>query len=262
MKIIALLTDFGLKDQYAGLMKAVILGINPKARIVDISHNVRAHDIKEAAFLLSASFKYFPRRSIFVVVVDPGVGSERRPIIIKTKNYYFIGPDNGVLSLAAREDGIKAVRAVENKNFFLSKVSSTFHGRDIFAPAAAYFLKGRPFACFGRQIRVIKEISFPQPKISKSKITAEVIHADRFGNLVTNMKEKHLKGFGPGEIKASMGNKKITRKYSTYAQARPGEPFFITGSSGFLEISLKNKSAKEFFKIKNGSNHKIIVEVL
>ncbi len=258
-KPIALLSDFGQKDIFSGVLKGAILSINPQVKIIDITHNIFKHNIGEAGFSLLHSYGYFPKKTIFCVVVDPGVGSRRLPIVVKTKNYYFIGPDNGVLSLAAKADGIDSVRVLENKAYFLKKVSLTFHGRDIFAPASAHLSKGARFSSLGRAIDKIKEISMPKPKKTSNYLEGRIIYSDHFGNLITNIKKNQLKNFCPNKFKASLRGKKIRGFSSSYGRA-DSEPFFIEGSFGYLEISLKNTSAKEYFKIKDIKNIKVIIK--
>lgn len=261
MKIIALLTDFGLKDNYVGLMKGVILKINPQVNIVDITHGIGRHNIREAAFLLRASFPYFSPGTIFVAVVDPGVGSERRPIAIQTDNYYFLGPDNGVLSLAGKKDRIKAAVALENKKYFLENVSSTFHGRDIFASCAAHLARGVSFFSLGEQIERIGELEISPPQVKNDKIIGEIIYCDAFGNLITNITLQQLLAYaGEGGFIATLKGKTITRVYSFYAQADSEEPFFIEGSFGYLEISLNQRGAKEYFSLESGESPEITIE--
>jgi S-adenosylmethionine hydrolase len=260
MQIVALLTDFGLRDNFAGVIKGVILNINPQAQIVDISHNVANHNIREGAFLLLASFVYFPKGTIFVAVIDPGVGSLRNPIAIKTKNYFFVGPDNGVLYLAAARDGIKERVVLENKKFFLKNISSTFHGRDIFAPVAAYLSKNTSFLSLGKPARSIKEIVLPSPKIEKVSLEGEIIYVDNFGNLITNMQKECFTDFTKGRFVATLNNKMVSKLYSCYAQAQPDEPFFVESGFGYLEIALKDKSAEKYFGLRGLKGQKLIIK--
>lgn len=294
MSLIALLTDFGLKDNYVGVMKGVMLSINPKLEFVDITHEVASHQIRQASFLLLKSYSYFPKGTIFLAVVDPGVGSWRKAIAIKTKNYFFVGPDNGVLSLACRQDSIKEIVLLENKKYFLKQIYSTplekiadfnpvrslalrdaisngikergsltgftFHGRDIFAPAAAYLSKGVSLSSFGRSISKIEKIKLSLPRIKNNSLEGEVIYADRFGNLVTNFKKEELDKFLEDKrLNAFLNKKPIKKICSFYAEAKDKEPFFIEGSFGYLEISLKDKSAKEYFGIKDIEKVKVMV---
>jgi hypothetical protein len=263
MKTIAILTDFGLKDNFVGVMKAVILKINPKVNLVDITHEISPQNIKEAAFLLLKSYSYFPKGSVFLVVVDPGVGSKRRPIAIKTKNYYFVGPDNGILSLAAINDGVKEIVHLKNKRFFLKEVSSTFHGRDIFAPVSAYLSKGVTLAYLGEKIKEICKLELPSFKREKDKLVAEIIYIDRFGNLITNIsKEVFFDFIKNKKFIAYLKNKKIKNFFSSYQDATDNLPFFIEGSFSYLEIALKNKSAFEYFSLKREEKPKVIIKKL
>ncbi len=253
MKPIVLLTDFGLKDSFVGVMKGVIVNISPGAEIVDLTHQVMPCNINQAAFLLLTSFKFFPKGTIFVVVVDPGVGSNRKSIAIKTKDYYFVGPDNGVLSLAAISDSIGKIVSLDNKEYFLEKVSATFHGRDIFAPVAAYLEKGVKINSFGKELKNIKGINLPVPEMSGNKLTGEIIFIDRFGNLVTNITKDKLKEFvGERKFRISIKSAQFDKLYNYYSEAEENELFLCEGGFGFLEISLKNKSAAELLKAEIG----------
>lgn len=206
MSLISLITDFGLKDNFVGVMKAVILKINPKAQIVDICHEVKPQDILEAAFLLRGSFRYFPKGSVHLVVVDPGVGSPRKKIIAKTKNYYFIGPDNGVLAFALKDEPPIDIVEITSQRYFLKPTSDTFHGRDVFAPTSAYLSRtldkvrdlsqGEDIRKFGRRIKSIQELSLPKVKVSSlDSFAGEIIYIDRFGNLVSDIDKDTLENF-------------------------------------------------------------------
>jgi hypothetical protein len=257
---VALLTDFGAGDNFVAVMKAIILGINPATTIIDISHDIARHNIKDAAFLLMSSFSYFPKGTVFLAVVDPGVGSNRDAIAVKTKNYFFVGPDNGILSLAAGKDTIEKIVALEKKGFFLEKVSSTFHGRDIFAPVTAYISRGTPITRFGKHLKKLKEIIFPVPRIQGNTLEAEIVYQDKFGNLITNTTKEQFLNFVRGKkFIATLRNKRINKIYSFYAQAKNDEPFFIEGSFSFLEISLKNKNAAAYFGVKGNEKIKITI---
>ena len=250
MGIIALLTDFGVSDGYAGIMKGVILKINPKAVIVDITHHVSSYNIKSAAFILKSVFKYFERDSVFTVVVDPGVGSGRLPVAVKTKNYYFVGPDNGVLSLAAEEDKIERVIALNNNNFFLKEISSTFHGRDIFSPCAALLSKGFKIDLLGEKVETIVQLKLPAAEIRNNALRGKVIYTDKFGNLVTNIENRVFWDFiKNGEFISSVNGINIREKVSSYSRGGEKKAFFIEGSCGYMEISLKENSAARHFSI-------------
>ncbi|MFX1297384.1 MAG: S-adenosyl-l-methionine hydroxide adenosyltransferase family protein, partial [Promethearchaeota archaeon] len=185
--IITLLTDFGEKDPYVGEMKGVILSICPNAKIIDLSHDIEKHNIYEGSFFLYSTAKYYPKHTIHLVVIDPGVGSERKSLVIQSKNYYFVGPDNGVLSLAALDNKIQKVIEINNPSYFLKPVSDTFHGRDIFAPIAAHLANNTTPEKFGSLTQTWIQIKIPEVLIKKNEIIGEIIHIDRFGNLVTNI---------------------------------------------------------------------------
>lgn len=259
MAVIALLTDFGLSDNFPGVMKAVILNINPRVNLVDISHNIPAQDIPTAAFLLKGSYKYFPPKTIFVTVVDPGVGSQRKPVIIKSRNYFFVGPDNGVLSLAAEDDGFKRAVMLENKKYFLKPLSHTFHGRDIFAPAAGYLSKGKALNSFGGPIKSIERLNITQPLKTKNTLRGKIIYIDRFGNLITNIEQGLFRKFtGKNKFRIKIKNKTLNFIAKSYQQVRPGNPLAIFGSFGFLEISLNCGSAKDYFKAIKGTEVSVV----
>lgn len=261
MNIIALLTDFGISDGFTAAVKAIILNKNPKAILIDISHDISSYDIKKAAFILLSCFSYFPKKTVFLAVVDPGVGSRRRAIAIKTKNYFFIGPDNGIISLAAKCDNVEKIINLKNKKYFLKEISSTFEARDIFAPVAAYLSKGLSIDKLGGALTRIEEIDFESSKITKNGIQGEIIYTDKFGNLITNITYKQFLSFLKRNKKFSsvLNKKQINKIYSFYDEARSNEPFFIKGSSQFMEIALKNKSAKVFFQLRE-TNNKIVVK--
>jgi len=261
MRTIALLTDFGTKDNYVGVMKGVILNINPKVNLVDITHEISPQNVWEAGFLLYKSFKFFPKNTIFLVVVDPGVGSKRKALAIKTKNYYFVGPDNGVLSLAVKEDGLRKAVSLENKKYFLREVSSTFWGRDVFSPVSAYLSKGISIDKLGRVCNKIKELKIPSPQIKGSILSGRVIYIDRFGNLITNINLKDFKDFTKNkEFIFKIKSKNITKFYPYYQKAKSDELFLCEGSFGYLEVSLKNKSASSFLKAKIKDKVKLLLK--
>lgn len=255
MSIITLLTDFGFKDNFVGVVKGVIVGINPRAHIIDLCHEVAPQDIKGAAFALKTAYKYFPKDTIHLVIIDPGVGSQRLPILVKTKDYYFIGPDNGVLSLALENEEIEGIIYLDNYEFHLSPVSNTFHARDIFAPVAGQLSKGLSFQLFGKGIKNYKKIKLPQPKISPRSIEGEIIYIDRFGNLFTNVSQGLKDKIKKPIIKIK--NKTIRGIKSSYAQAKPGTLLAIWGSSGFMEIAVNLGSAEDKLNAKVGDKIEI-----
>lgn len=264
-RVIALLTDFGAKDYFVGAMKGAILSINAEAKIIDITHEIEPQDIVSASFTLGACFRDFPRKTIFVAVVDPGVGSNRRAILVETKDYFFVAPDNGLLSFifaegeSSREDSPARFRAYEitNDKFFARNVSATFHGRDVFVPVAAHLSNGVKPKEFGEEIKDFVRLAISQPrKISQTKIEAAIIHTDRFGNLITNLRREDLLG----NFSIEINGEKIERQQSFYAEAEPGEVFMIFGSAGFLEIVAFRDSAAKILGVRNG--RKLTVETL
>jgi S-adenosylmethionine hydrolase len=252
--IITLLTDFGLKDPYVASMKGVILGINPQCALVDITHEVSPHDIKEGAFILAQTYSAFPKGTIHLSVVDPGVGSPRRPALFVGENYFFIGPDNGLFTLALKKEKLKKVIALRKMEFFLPAVSSTFHGRDIFAPAAAHLSLGVKVESFGPPIKSWHQIAFPDPAIKQGKLFGEIVHIDAFGNLVSNIDCKNLLQFSKGySFTARIGRKSIEGLKKGYWEGRKNEPMALIGSGGLLEISLREGNAQKFLNIKKGA---------
>lgn len=244
--VIALLTDFGTKDYYVGAMKGVILSINEKAKVIDISHEIEPQNVESASFVLESCYKNFPKKTIFVAVVDPGVGSERKAILIETEDYYFIAPDNGLLSFVSENAENFHVFELTNKEYFAVNVSNTFHGRDIFAPVAAHLSVGIKPASVGAEIKEIvkfKENSAdPENAVS---LEAKIVHIDRFGNLVTNLQKENL----PAKFTVEVGEKVIDKICRFYAEAKESELIMIFGSSGRLEISAVNDSAAEILRI-------------
>ena len=251
---IALLTDFGTRDYFVGAMKGAILSIDPRAMIIDITHAIQPQNIRTAAFTLAACFRDFPRGTIFVTVVDPGVGSSRRAIAAQSGGYYFVGPDNGVLSFALHNaiDGTEppSFSAVQltNKRFFNSRVSSTFHGRDIFAPVAAHLSRGTALSDFGPAVRDVIHLPFPKPAITGDRVFAEVVNIDRFGNVVTNLKLADLNE--PFQI--NINSHHVSKLLSSYAESNSQELFAVEGSLGFIELSSRDDSAAKILNAKVG----------
>jgi len=252
-KVIALLTDFGLDDNYVGTMKAVIAGINPKACVIDLSHAVQPQDILSGAFLLNASYKFFPKGTIFVVVVDPGVGGERKIVCVQTRDYIFLSPDNGILGPVTAQEEILSLVEVSNTKFFLPNVSSTFHGRDIFAPVAAHLSLGLKPARLGDNLEELKKIDLPRPKVSTGgTLTGEIIYVDRFGNLITNIDDNLIKGAGANISSITIGDKKIGKLITSYQDGHSGEPVALIGSPGHLEVAVNCGNASKSLNCSRG----------
>ncbi len=249
--IITLLTDFGLTDPYVGVMKGVILGIVPEATLVDLTHDIPAQDVGCAAFVLSTAIDYFPPGTIHVIVVDPGVGSQRRPIAVKTDQAFFVAPDNGVLTLALVRQPPTEIVHLTNPAYWLPEVSTTFHGRDIFAPVAAHLARGVPITDLGTPIREIVYLPARVPtQDADGKTLGEIQHIDRFGNCITNIPASML---DPNiSLIVKVAGQSIPGISSTYATVEPGAPVALIGSSGFLEIAIRNGNAAEQFSIEVG----------
>ncbi|CAN5854675.1 S-adenosyl-l-methionine hydroxide adenosyltransferase family protein [soil metagenome] len=252
---IALLTDFGTKDYFVGAMQGVIFSINENAKIIDITHEIEPQNIRAASFTLRACYKNFPEKTIFVAVVDPGVGSDRRAILVETEVYFFIAPDNGLLSFVFNETENFRVFEITNENYVNQPVSKTFHGRDIFAPIAAYVSKGILASEFGREISDFKKLSESKPqKLSENELQAEIIYSDRFGNLITNLTTEDLSHSFSIEIK----NHRISKLRNYFAESEMNEIFMIFGSAGFLEIAAYQNSAKKILNAEIGDKIKVI----
>jgi len=254
--IVTLLSDFGVKDPYAAEMKAVVLSICPEARIFDISHEIEKFNIRMGAFVLASAAPYFPKGTIHVAVVDPGVGTKRRPILVETNQAFYVGPDNGLLLLAAQKQGISHVYNITNPRFMLSRVSKTFHGRDIFAPVAAYLASGSDPTDFGPEIHDYTIPKFAKPKLTRRTLRGEVLHIDDFGNIITNISTEDFRKTRMEEgsvFGLRLKGKVITlRLCSAYGEAQVGKPLALIGSHDFLEISVNQRSASKKFVAKTG----------
>jgi S-adenosylmethionine hydrolase len=249
--MITLTTDFGLKDPYVAEMKGAILSISPNATLIDVTHEVEKFDVRMGAFMLASAAPYFPAGAVHLAVVDPGVGSERRTIVVQTKQAFFVGPDNGILMLAAQEQGIQRIHELSNPKFMLPMVSWTFHGRDIFAPAAAYLERGVEASEFGPQISNPVCPSFGSVERSNGCIKGEILHIDGFGNIVTNISGGEVAEAKMVELKLSEASLRIAVA-KTYAQTRLKDAVVLVGSHGFLEVALNQASAAKKFIVKAG----------
>ena len=252
--VITLTTDFGLKDPYVAEMKAVILRICANATIVDITHEIEKFNIRMGAYILASASPYFPEGTIHLAVVDPDVGTQRQPILIQTKHAYFVGPDNGVLALAANSQGIEHIYEISNRKLMLPKISNTLHGRDIFAPATAHLANGTLPEEFGQEISEIVTPKFAKIIRRKNMFVGEAIHIDDFGNIITNFGEKELELMNArAMVNVKLGDIRQKLKLcKAYAEVEPHKPLAIIGSHNFLEISINQSSATKYFKIKVG----------
>ena len=241
--IITLTTDFGLLDHYVGTMKGVLLGICPRAQLVDLSHEVRAYEIPEAAYLLAQAYRFFPPKTVHLVVVDPGVGTSRRPILAEAAGQFFVAPDNGVLTMIFSRETHK-VRHVTAAKYFLKPVSNTFHGRDIFSPVAANIASGVPPARFGKLIQDYLRLNFEKPVRTGRRVwTGSILKVDRFGNMITNFHRDDFPDLETRSFAIAVGPRTVSTLARNYSEAGLGEVFAIIGSSGYLEISANQDSA-------------------
>jgi S-adenosyl-L-methionine hydrolase (adenosine-forming) len=261
--IITLTTDFGSNDHFVGTMKGVILDIVPEAQIVDICHAVQAFDVLDGALTVSQAYSYFPTRTIHVVVVDPGVGTARRPILASCDKYHFVAPDNGVLSLVYAREERMHVRHITSEHYFLQPVSNTFHARDIFAPVAAWLAKEVDSQKFGEEIEDYVRFNAPKPKaVGENRLRGVVLKADRFGNLVTNITPEDAPMLFGGEargFKIVVGSREITEIRNAYSEGAPGEVFGILGSMGFLEIAANRAAAAQLTGAGKGNEVSIVL---
>ena len=243
--IITFTTDFGLQDYFVGVMKGVILSINPGVQLVDLNNNVKRHDLMNGAISVMNSYKYFPDGTVHLVVVDPGVGSKRKPVGVFADSHYFIGPDNGVFSLLYNEFTDFRVYEITNESCMLDIISSTFHGRDIFAPAAAFLSSGNDITLLGEEIHDPVRIGYEQPVFNNNRIIGKVVYVDTFGNLITNIKSDTV---GDNDHILISGIE-FERVGESYSEAEIGQPLVVRGSSGYLEIAVNLDSASEYFGV-------------
>jgi S-adenosylmethionine hydrolase len=256
MSVISLLSDFGQKDPYVAEMKAVILSINPHARIIDITHEIEKFSIRMGAYVLASAAPFFPPNTVHVAVVDPGVGTKRRPIIAETNCGMYVGPDNGLLMLAAQKEKINNVFSIDNSLYMLSEVSKTFHGRDIFAPAAAHLATGIKPSEFGLVIHDYVFPEFAKPHMNRGELAGEVLHIDSFGNIISNISAEDLErvGFHEGDsLIVAVGSKTFNILFcSVYGEVPVGAPLALIGSRDFFEVAVNQENASAIFEAKVG----------
>ena len=248
-RLIALITDFGTSDAFVGAVKGVILGIAPSAVIVDITHEVSPYNTDQAAYLLWSSFRCFPSGTVFVCVVDPGVGTERKVLCVEAGTYVFLAPDNGSLKFVLRASRKARIINVTNKKYFASEMSSTFHGRDIFAHIAAHLSRGVSVTKLGNvTVPDHGEEGFVEIiRKAKGRCRGKILHIDRFGNVVTNFL---MRGEALERMDLKIGSNSVRDCFQAYSEARPGTPFMLKGSSSLLEVSVKERSAAKFLRAK------------
>jgi len=259
--IITLTTDYGINDHLVGAMKGVILNINPDVTIVDITHGVLAHDILDGALAISQAFRYYPPKTVHVVVVDPGVGTQRRPILVAADQHYFVAPDNGVLSSVYDQTEALHVWNLTSEHYFRQPISNTFHGRDVFAPVAAWLTKSWQTSAFGEPITDFVRFSLPKPKADGKTIKGVVLRVDHFGNLITNLTAENAPAVfaADGKFTLRAGNGSVTKIVPTFAGGAAGEAVAIVGSSGYLEIAVNRGNAARALGAARGAE--VTVEV-
>jgi S-adenosylmethionine hydrolase len=255
--IITLLTDFGLGDHFVAAMKGVMLGINPDLRFTDISHLVPPQDVFSGAFTLGQACFYFPRGTIHLAVVDPGVGTARKPIAVSAGGHFFVAPDNGLLTYALESQGGWVAYEVTAEDYFLKPLSATFHGRDIFAPVAAWLSRGIPLQQLGPALRDPVRLKIPPlEKVQNAQTQGYVLAVDHFGNLITNLKPEDL----PVSGKILAGRREIAVIHETYGEGKTGEVFIVPGSTGYLEIAVKDGSSASLLNLKSGDPITVILK--
>jgi hypothetical protein len=259
--IITLTTDYGHSGYFVGVMRGVILSILPDVQLVDITHEIPPQDILEGAFVIGEVYRFYPARTIHLIVVDPGVGTTRRPILVEAGDQFFIAPDNGVLSMLYEKDPSATVCQITADRYFLKPVSATFHGRDIFAPVAAWLAKTGNVASFGEPTTDFVRLPLNKPVRAGSRATGIILRADQFGNLLTNFTAQDLPEVlsGAASFRIVLGTVQITRKVNTFADGAEGEPVILLGSSGYFEIVINRGSAARTLGIQRGNE--VVVEL-
>ncbi|RKX22637.1 MAG: hypothetical protein DRP51_02075 [Candidatus Zixiibacteriota bacterium] len=253
--IIILTTDFGLHDYYVGIIKGIIAGLNSRAGLIDNTHDIPPYNIDSGRYTVRTSYRYYPRGSIHLAVVDPGVGTKRKALLIETRDYFFIGPDNGLFSFLEKTEIIRII-SLKNRDYFLKEISTTFHARDIFAPVAGYLSLGISPDEFGPEITDIKKIKSNKIRKTKSGLSGDILHIDHFGNIVTSYQ---LNNLPDSSCLIFLGQKKVGRLRKTYGSVKKGFPVAYINSFGYLEIAVNGGSAAEYFSIVPGSKEKILI---
>lgn len=259
-QIITLTSDFGLQDHYVSAMKAAILGIAPEVRLVDVSHEIPAQDIMAGAWVIRNAAFMFPPGTVHLVVVDPGVGTDRKPIVLKVEDQYFVGPDNGIFSLLYDEFKYKAIK-LTNQKYWRKERSRTFHGRDIFAPVAAHLSNGVSLKELGDPVKDLVTYHWAVPIGDKDGLQGWVIHIDRFGNLITNISEELLEEtIGRRKVRIYVGNTMVDHLVNTFGDVLPGEPAAFIGSSGMLEIGINKGNAAKMLSVDKGAQISLVLQ--
>ena len=257
--VITLTTDFGLVDPFVGIMKGVIAGRAPDATVIDVTHGIPPQDVRAGALVLRHAVPYFPQGSIHVAVVDPGVGTERRALCVETATGWLVGPDNGVLSLAASPDAVRRIVLLTDERFFLSRRSGTFHGRDVFAPVAAALATGTAATALGVEVRDMTRIDLPAPLVDETTVRGEVIYVDRFGNLVTNVGRDTVEGLRHRRPTVRVADKAVGPIVTAYGALARGAAGAVVNSWDLLEIAVRDGSARD--RLGAGVGASVLIEV-
>lgn len=258
--VITMISDFGLHDHYVGTMKGVMLRIHPEARLIDVTHQITVQDVLEASLVLDGGYRYFPAGTVHLVVVDPGVGSGRRPILVAGSEHLFVGPDNGTFTTIIESDPAARVFEIVERRFLLPNISDTFHGRDVFAPVAAFLARGVAPEEFGPQITDPCRLSLPVPRIWGDQIRGEVIHIDSFGNIVSNITRADFeRAVGTKRFRILVNGKVIDRIHRTYADQERGQALALFGSNDLLEIAIAEGRAER--RVGAGKGDTVLVEI-
>lgn len=256
-----LITDFGLRDEYAGAMKGAILKVNPRCLVIDVAHRIEPQDVLRAAFVLKNTYPYYPTGTVHVVVVDPGVGTRRRPVILQKGGHFFVGPDNGVFTFVLSASGKTAGYEITKREFFLSPLSETFHGRDLFAPVAGHLSLGQDPKRLGVRAAGFARAEWPRPQLKGGKLLGRILFSDSFGNLITNISREEYGPLIAGRPLRIKGKGwRIDGLHRTYGQGKTGQAVALFGSSGLLEIAVYRGSAKKDLGLKPGD--RLIVTLL
>ncbi len=259
--IVTLITDFGTKGEYLGAMKGAILRVNPRCQIIDITHEIEPQNIRQASWVLKNSYPYYPSGTIHVVVADPGVGTARRGIVLQKEGYSFVGPDNGVFTWVLGKEGRISAYEITKRKFFLTPLSDTFHGRDIFAPVAGHLSIGLEPRLLGPKARDLVTIDWPTPRLSRGTLEGVILWADSFGNLITNVsREEHGPELDGRRLLIKGRGWRIDQIHRTYGERRSGQPLALFGSGGFLELSVNRGNALNTLGLNPGDP--IIIKLL
>lgn len=254
MPLVTLTTDFGLRDPYVAAMKGVMLSLSEELRLVDITHDVPPQDVMHGAFVLREAYPFFPEGTVHLVVVDPGVGTARRAVALRTADHFFVGPDNGLFSLVLAEDQIEEAVVLDRPEYWRTPApAATFHGRDLFAPVAARLASGFPLQAIGSPVTDLRPLRWPMPLVDAEGVRGFVIHVDRYGNCISNIQASDLACVEGRGVRVYAGNTSVKALHQTYAEVPSGEPVLLFGSAGLLEVAVNGGNASELLNLHRGA---------